>query len=138
MFFVVDKPRLQRLIAITRDDRKPSQQSKAGPFFRIEARDEKLRLSGRETEAEFPATVYEPGVLFLRITEFRSVLADIPDQSTITIQANAQGLFIDNVWFDLASNDMLLYPDPENAPLIHPSERKEAQYGPQGELFPEA
>jgi len=33
MFFVADKIRLQRLIALTRDYRRPEQQGKAGPLF---------------------------------------------------------------------------------------------------------
>jgi hypothetical protein len=57
MFFVVDKPRFQRLIAIARDDRRPGDQGKGGPFFRLEAHDGRLKLTGRQVEAEFPATV---------------------------------------------------------------------------------
>lgn len=122
MFFVTDKPRLQRLIAITRDDRDAASQSRGGPFYRIEASGDRLKLTGREVEAEFPATVYEPGVLFLRVTLFRRALGMVTGEKTIAIQVGADGVLIDNMRLPLESNDMLLYPDPAKAPQRHPEE----------------
>src|SRR5947207_136337 len=113
MFFVVNRPRLQRLIAITRDDRRPDQQRDDGPYFRIEASGDRLKLTGRLVEAEFPATIYEPGVLFLRITTFRRLLQTFPGTKDIAIQVNADGLFLDNVRLSLDVGDMLLYVDPD-------------------------
>lgn len=74
MLFVVDKPRLQRMISIVRDDRTSAAQVDGGPFLRLEANDDRLKLAGQIVEAEFPATIYEPGVLFLRVTLLRRVL----------------------------------------------------------------
>ena len=71
MFFVVDKPRLQRMISIVREDRTRKNQGNKSPFLRIEARGNELSLSSEAVAATFPATVYEPGVLFLRTTLFR-------------------------------------------------------------------
>ena len=45
MFFVIDKPRLQRIIAIVRDDRTRKTQGSAGPYMRLEARDGQLTLN---------------------------------------------------------------------------------------------
>lgn len=122
MFFIVDKPRLQRLIAITRDDRRARDQGKTGPFFRIEAREGRIKLTGRKVEAEFPATVYEEGVLFLRVTLFRRALAMMTKIKTMAIQAQKDGLHVGEVTFPLETNDMLLYPDPTRAPMRHPEE----------------
>src|SRR5687767_2916524 len=112
MFFVVDRPRLQRMIAITRDDRGKDQQGKHGPFYRIEASADRLKLTGREVEAEFPATVYEPGVLFLRVTIFRRALDLLKGVKTLAIQVNQEGILLDNIQLPLEPGDMLLYLDP--------------------------
>lgn len=131
MLFVIDKPRLQRIIAIVRDDRSPLAQWASGPFMRMEARDDYLKLDGLEVSATIPATVYEPGVLFLRITRFRRLLRTITGQKTITIQVNRDGLLVDNVTLPLETNDMLLYPSPAQAPLRHP-EQVESSDSPDG------
>jgi hypothetical protein len=137
VFFVVDKPRLQRLIAITRDDRRPDQQGKTGPYYRIEAREGRVRLTGREVEAEFPATVYEEGVLFLRVTLFRRLLASFTNTPTIAVQVREDGLHFGDVTMPLEGNDMLLYLDPARAPRVHPSESADEHPPAQGTLFPE-
>lgn len=142
MLFVVDKPRLQRMIALTRDDRKKKDQGKNGPFFRIEASGERIRLTGRQVEAEFPATVYEPGVLFVRVTMFRRALQVVTDTPTIAIQARGEGIDIENIHLAVEACDMLLYADPARAPKVHPDEvqppRKMKPPTGQGWLFPDA
>lgn len=142
MLFVVDKPRLQRIIAITRDDRRPKEQGKAGPFFRIEAEGDHIKLSGRAVEGQFPATVYEAGVVFLRVTMFRQALQLVTDTPTVTIQIRGDGIDIENMHLSVESCDMLLYLDPAKAPLRHPDEvnprRKMKPPTGQGWLFPEA
>ena len=123
MFFVVDRARMERMINLTRDDRRKAEQTGCGPYFRIEASaDGCLRLSGREAEATFPATVYEPGVLFLRVTVFRLLLTTMRDEKTLAVQVNAGGLVVENVTLSLEAGDMLLYPDPAPAPAKHPAE----------------
>jgi hypothetical protein len=137
MFFVVDKSRLQRLIALTRDDRRPSQQGRAGLFFRIEASGTRLKLTGRQVEAEFPATVYEEGVLFLRITLFRRALQLLPPTEQIAVQVRRDGLHIGDVTLPLERNDMLLYADSARAPTHHPDEAADDRPPAQGSLFEE-
>jgi hypothetical protein len=73
-------------------------------------------------EAEIPATVYEPGVLFLRITLFRMIVDTLKDEKTLAVQVNGDGLLIDAVRMPLEGYDMLLYPNPDGAPKIHPAD----------------
>ena len=56
MFFVVDKPRLQRIIAIVREDRKPGKQGCNATFLRLKATENELTISGDKVSATFPAT----------------------------------------------------------------------------------
>jgi hypothetical protein len=122
MFFVIDKPRLQRIIAIVRDDRTPRAQGTDGPYMRMEAREGTLGLAGHQVKATFPATVYEPGVLFLRITAFRRLLRDIKGSKALAIQVTGDGLMMDNIVMPLEPNEMMLYPDPDRAPARCPLE----------------
>jgi len=121
MFFVIDKPRFQRVITIVRDDRTKTSQGLAGPFMRLEVKDDYLKLDGLEVSAKIPATVYEPGVLFLKATLFRRLLRSIKGQKFLTIQVMADGLLMDNIRLPFDPNDMLLYADPDQAPQQHPS-----------------
>lgn len=121
MFFVIDKPQLQRVIAIIRDDRTKKMQGLAGPFMRLEARDDYLQLNGLEVSATIPATVYEPGVLFLKVTAFRRLLRTIKGQKFLSIQVMSDGLLMENIRLPLEPNEMLLYPNPDQAPELHPS-----------------
>ena len=74
MFFVVDKPRLQRIVAIVREDRSRRKDAET-PFLRLKAENTELTISGGGcVTATFPATVYQSGVLFLRTTRFRQLL----------------------------------------------------------------
>ena len=120
MLFVVDKPALQRIMAIVRDDRSKKSQGLAGPFLRLEVCDDFLKLDGLEVTAKIPATVYEPGVLFLKATMFRRILRSITDQKFLTLQVVADGLLMDYSRMPLEPNDMLLYVDPDRAPQRHP------------------
>jgi len=124
MLFVIDKARLQRLIAVTRDDRTPREKGKEGPFYRIQASENTLRLTGRLVEATVHATVHVPGVMFLRVTLFRQMLRLVPESGFIAIQAHRDGLTFADVTLAASNVDMLLYPDVATAPELHPSERK--------------
>ena len=146
MLFVVDRPRLQRIISIVRDDRAPAAQMNQGPFLRVEAADDRLKLSGQIVEAEFPATVYEPCVLFLRVTIFRRLLGTMRLKELgvrhMTFQANSDGLMFGDVRLPFNVGEMLLYPDPTTAPQQHPEERPadvldepDIPPDPQGKLF---
>jgi hypothetical protein len=130
MFFVIDRERLRRAIKLTRDGRTRAAQSKLGPFFRLEARDGLLKLTGKEVEAQIPATIYEPGVLFLRITLFRTAVDMLKDEKTLAVQVNAEGLFVDAVRMPLEPNDMLLYVDADRAPQHHPQEPADPETEP--------
>jgi hypothetical protein len=122
MLFVINKPEFERAISIVRDDRKKTDRGLAGrPFMRLEAKDDHVKLDGLETSAKIPATVYEPGVLFLKITAFRRLLRTLKGEKFVTIQVMADGVLMDNIRMPLETNDMLLYPDPKQAPQEHPS-----------------
>lgn len=123
MFVVIDKARLGRLIAVTRDDRKPRSRAADGPYFRMEAAGDSLRLTGREVEVTVPATVHEPGVLFLRVTLFRRMLKALPERGFLSIQVNGDGVAFGDTRLSLNALDALLYPDPATAPERHPAER---------------
>lgn len=122
MLFVIDKPRLQRIIAIVRDDHRPEDWGPNGPYMRIEAGEGVLDVAGRKARAHIPATVYETGVLFLRVTLFRRLLRLIRNQKMLTIQVTGQELIFDDVSMPLEPNDMLLYVDPAKAPQRCPLE----------------
>lgn len=121
MLFVIDKPEFQRAISFARDDRKKADWGLAGPFMRMEARDDYIKLDGLEASVTIPATVYEPGVLFLKATALRKLLTTIQNQKYLTIQVMADGLLMDQICLPLESNEMLLYPDPDQAPQVHPA-----------------
>jgi len=57
MFFVVNKAKLQRIIAIVREDRSPASQSNGGPFLRIEAQNDQLTITSKKQL--FSVTLYE-------------------------------------------------------------------------------
>jgi len=123
MLFVINKTVFQGVISVVRDDRTKKTQGSAGPFLRLEAKDNCVTIGGNEVLATIPATVYERGVLFLRATVFRRLLTTITKQKFLTIQAMAEGLLIENITLPLESNDMLLYPIPDQSPHFHPSVR---------------
>ena len=145
MLFVVDKPRFQRMIAIVRDDRTRRAQGCHGPFLRLQAADNQLALRGRRAEAVFPATVYEPGVLFLRVTIFRRLLGALreQDQGTrhLTVQVMQDGMAFAGIRLGFDVGDMLLYPDVATAPDEHPvfqlvpEDEWERESDRQGRLF---
>ena len=123
MLFVIDKPELQWVISFVRDDRTKASRGLAGPFMRLEAKDNYVKLDGLEASAKIPATVYEPGVLFLKVTLFRRLLRTLKGEKFLTIQVMADGLLIDRVRMPLESNEMLLYANPDQAPQVHPAFR---------------
>jgi len=120
MLFVIDKPQLQRVIAIVRDDRRKEDQEPAGRFLRLEARDDFVKLDGLKVSGKIPATVYEPGVLFLKATRFRRLLPTFKGEKFLTIQVTGDAMLLGNVRLPLESNEMLLYPNPDQAPLEYP------------------
>lgn len=123
MLFVVRRHQLQWNISLARDDRRKDKMKKAGPYMRLEAKDDYLKLDGLEVSAKFPATVYEAGVLFLKITIFRRLLRTLKGQPFITVQVADEELLLDRIRLPLDCNDMLLYTDPDQAPAQHPSTR---------------
>jgi hypothetical protein len=95
MFFVVDKRLLQGTLAIVRDDRTKAQQGTDGPYLRLEARDGFLKLDGQRASAKIAATVYEEGVLFLRVTVFRRLLGTLTGQPFLSIQVTSDGILME-------------------------------------------
>lgn len=117
MFFVVDKPRLQRMISIVREDRLRKKGTKS-PFLRLKADNAELTISGSGcVTATFPATVYQPGALFIRTTNFRRLLKlTCIGEKYITIQVAEDGLHFGDVVMPFEGSDMVLYPNPADAP----------------------
>lgn len=120
MLFVIDKQQFQRVIAIVRDDRRKVDQGLAGPFLRLEAREDYVKLDGLEISGKIPATVYEPGVLFLKATLFRRLLRTFKGEKFLTIQVTGDEMLMGYVRLPLESNEMLLYANPDQAPEVHP------------------
>ena len=124
MLVILDRPRLLKLIAIVRDDRcRKLPEANEVPFMRIEASGDSIKLSGRVVEATVPATVLEPGVLFLQISLFNRLLKGLGGEKTLTIQVDGDSLLFGWIRMPLEGNNMLLYPDPATAPATHPAER---------------
>lgn len=121
MFFVVDKPRLQRMIAIVREDKAASQQGIDSPFLRLAAVGGELTVASSTGAATFPATIYEEGVLFIRTTRFRRILQMTPAKSKfVTFQVSPDGLHFCDVLFPFTSGDLVLYLNPAEAPAVWP------------------
>jgi len=122
MFFIVDKPRFEKILRIVRPAPGVRASDHTGPFLRIEASDNRLSLSSRSVSAEFEATVFEPGVLFLRERLFARLLRGVKGENQLSIQVNAEGLLFSDVRMPLEPNLMLLYINPLKAPVRHPEE----------------
>lgn len=116
MFFVVDKPRLQRIISIVREDRTPRTQRCNAPFLRLKAMGNELTISGSTVSATFPATVYEPGVLFIKTTYFHQLVRSLRSEKFLAFQVSDDGLHFGDVLMPLEGSDMVLYPNPADAP----------------------
>lgn len=127
MFFVIDRPQLQRIIAIIRDDRSLAAQGANVPFLRLAVVKDELTVGAASGEATIPATVYEPGVLFLRTTIFRRLLSSLKGEKHLTIQVTDSDLFMGNVKLPFEAADMELFSDPSNAPPHWPLSEQELQ-----------
>lgn len=121
MFFVVDKPKLQRMIAIVREDRLVSGQGSNSPFLRIAAVGNEVTVASGAAEAAFPATIYEEGVLFIRTTPFRRILQLTQVKERFAaFQVNTDGLRFCDVLFPFNGEDLVLYLNPAEAPTVWP------------------
>lgn len=132
MLFVVSRSEFVKRMDVVRDDRRRKRKAQVHPqttpFLRLAATDDnRVCLSGLSAAVEFNATVHEPGVLFLRAGNFRTALRTLPDGPMIAIQADGKELVFGDVRFPMESNEMLLYPDPAKAPMIHPGDRLRAR-----------
>ena len=130
-FFVVDKPRLQRIIAIVREDRKPSKHGCNAAFLRLKATENELTISGDKVSATFPATVYEQGVLFIRPTIFRRLVRTFRGEKFLAFQVTEEGLRFGDVLMPFDGSDMVLYPNPDTAPERWPPTPPEAEQIPE-------
>ncbi len=116
MLFVVDRPRLLHMIAIVRNDKSPQRQGMNAGFLRLAAKDGEVTVSGDKASATFPATVYEPGVLFLRPTLFRRLVRTFTEEKFFTFQVTVQGLLFGDIRMPFEDSDMVYYPVPDDAP----------------------
>ncbi len=128
MLFVVKKTKLQRIISIVREDRTPQSQAGGGPYLRIEAAEDKITVDGQNVSGKFPCTVYEPGVLFIQTTSFRRVLrATKIEGDFLTFQINDEGLKFADVRYAFGRLNMVLYPNPAEAPPSWPPPPPESE-----------
>jgi hypothetical protein len=116
MLFVVDRPRLLRMIAIVRDDRAPPRRGQSTPLVRIAAKDDTVTVSGEQASAAFPATVYAPGVLFVPPAYFSWLMRTFAGEKFFTFQMTREGLLIGNVRLPFVDSDMAYFADPDTAP----------------------
>jgi len=131
MLFVVDRPRLLRMIAIVREDRSPRRQGVDAPFLRLAAKNGELTVASKKASATFPATVYEPSVLFIRPTLFRRLVRTFTDEKFFTFQVTRDGLLFGDVRMPFEDSDMVYYPDADQAPERWPPPPPEAEDIPQ-------
>ena len=136
MFFVVDRPRLLRIIALVREDKARSRQGADSPFLRLAAKENELRVSAEKESATFPATVYEPGVLFIRTTLFRRLVRSLAGEKCLTFQVTAEGLHFGDVHMPFQGSDMILYPKPGDAPEQWPPPPPESERIPDAKKEP--
>ena len=87
MLFVIKKTEFEHVISIARDDRTKESRGRKGPYIRLEANCDYLIVEGLEAAGQIPATVYEPGVLFFKVTVFRRLLRTIRGEKFLTVQA---------------------------------------------------
>lgn len=128
MFFVVDKPRLHRMIAIIREDRSATEQGPDSPFLRLGAVGNELTVASSSGSATFPATVYEEGVLFIRTTRFRRILRLTPvTEQFAAFQVSGDGLRFCDVFLPFDGNEMVLYLRPSEAPDCWPPPPPDAE-----------
>jgi hypothetical protein len=71
-------------------------------------------------------------VLFLKATQFRRLLPTFKGEKFLTIQVTGDVLLMGRVRLHLESNEMLLYPNPDQAPPVHPgvAQSEQAQAKP--------
>jgi len=131
MFFVVDKPKLQRIIAIVREDRSRAKKANI-PFLRLKAENTELSISGGGcVTAALPATVYEPGVLFIKTTIFRKLIRTIKGEKFLSFQVLDDGLHFANILMPFRGSNMVLYPNPADAPESWPPPPPKAEQIPE-------
>ena len=131
MLFVVDKTRLKRIIAIVREDRTPKKQTADILHLRIMACDDELTISSSEVSATFPATVYEPGVLFIKTTYFRKLIRSLKGEKFLAFQVSDDGLRFANILMPFQGSDMVLYTNPAEAPESWPPPPPETEQIPE-------
>ena len=95
MLFVINKRSLGTAISVVRDDRRKKTQGFAGPFLRIEASSDSIQLDGLSASASIPATIYEEGVLFLKVTAFRRLLRSIVGDKFVTIHVTDETVLLE-------------------------------------------
>lgn len=139
MLFVVERSRLQQMVRLVREDKRPALQGADSPFLRMAAEGSEVSVAGDQMSASFPATVYEPGVVFLRTTLFRQLLDTFHEEAFLTMQVDTQGLRFGNIFLSFEAADMVLFPlvkqAPPHWPAKLPEEEQPKEKHKQGKLF---
>jgi hypothetical protein len=102
------------MIAIVQNER--LHRGSNAPLVRITVKDGTVTVSGEEASATFPATVYEPGVLFVPPGYFRHLMQTFVGEKFFTFQMTRDGLLIGNVRLPFVDSEMAYFADPDTAP----------------------
>lgn len=117
MDFRMDRVRLVKLLKMVQSE---------GQAVRLEASGSSLVVTGPAAEAQVPAEVEEPGVLFLHAELFRRMLrmlnaSDLGGRD-VTIRVDAAGLQFADTRLGLERYGMHWFPDPTTAPIEPPDD----------------
>lgn len=128
MFFVIDSLYLHQITSLAGSDCSSDTLDADAPFVRLAALNSELTVASTKNHATIPATVWEPGVLFIEPAAFHRLLEAVKRENHFAVQATDKELRIGNVRLVYEPNAMQLFPDPAAAPPNWPlreSERSE-------------
>ena len=120
MHVIVERTRFFKMLRLTTDRRDKRKWLYDTSFLRIEAKGDRIGIKGRTVEADFPAAVYRPGVLFIRARRFYEIMQLVPADEELVLDMRADGMHFSDVTYGWETGDALLYLDPAKAPAQHP------------------
>lgn len=129
MFVEIDRKRFLKVLDIARDRRPSGRASRVDetPYLRFAATsDGVLTLTGLSVEVSVPATVHRPGVVFLRASTFRQLIAALHQAPLLVMQMTREGLEFDGITVPFEGGDFEFHPDPSVAPVLHAADHGRA------------
>jgi hypothetical protein len=135
MHLIINRTRFVKMLKLTNDRKNKRRWLYDTTFVRLEAQKDRLLISGKAAEAEFPAAVFIPGVLFVRARKFYEMTRFAPEGEELELKMLPDGVHVGDVTFPWDAGDALLYLDPTKAPQHHPEEGSSAKQGIPGSLL---